>query len=85
MELQINGAMIFNGLLSVAVFFISLWFKRLESDQNDIKNEIRHIKETYQSKELATVQASHVDDVMREIRNELRSINQKLDGKADKS
>lgn len=84
MELQINGAMIFNGLLSIAVFFIGLWFKRLESDQRDIKDDIKHIKETYQSKELARTQASHVDDVMKEIRNELRSINHKLDTKADK-
>jgi hypothetical protein len=84
MELQINGAMVFNGVLSLAVFFIGLWFKRLESDLKEHKDDIVRIKDTYQSKELARVQGGHVDEMMREIRNELRSINQKLDSKEDK-
>lgn len=84
MELQINGAMVFNGVLSLAVFFIGLWFKRLESDLKEHKDDITRIKDTYQSKELARVQGGHVDEMMREIRNELRSINQKLDNKEDK-
>lgn len=84
MELQINGAMVFNGVLSLAVFFIGLWFKRLESDLKEHKDDIARIKDTYQSKELARVQGGHVDEMMREIRNELRSINQKLDSKEDK-
>lgn len=84
MELQISGGMVFNGVLSLAVFFIGLWFKRLESDLKEHKDDIARIKENYQSKEMARLQHAHVDDVMAEIRSELKSINQKLDKKADK-
>lgn len=32
MAMQIDGMMIFNFLVSIAVFFIGLWFKRLDKD-----------------------------------------------------
>ncbi|HDR1252708.1 TPA: hypothetical protein ACY37O_002070 [Pasteurella multocida] len=84
MELQISGAMIFNFVVSIAVFFGGVWFKRLDADFKDLKAEINKIKETYQSKELANHVNKGFSNQLDRIFDKLDSIEGKLDKKADK-
>ena len=53
MEVHINGMMIFNGLVSVAVFFIGVWFKKLDSEFKSLHDEVKEVKRDYVSKEVA--------------------------------
>ena len=50
MEVHINGMMIFNGLVSVAVFFIGVWFKKLDSEFKSLHDEVKEVKRDYVSK-----------------------------------
>ncbi|PJG83781.1 hypothetical protein [Caviibacterium pharyngocola] len=84
MEIQINGTMIFNLIVSIAVFFIGMWFKRLESDHREVKEDIRQIKEKYQTKEMANHVNLGVSGQLERIFDKLDSIESKLDKKADK-
>lgn len=84
MELQINGAMIFNGLVSIAVFFIGLWFKRLDSEFKQLHDEVADVKRDYLSKEVANIVNKNVMDKLDAITKQLNSITEKLDKKVDK-
>ncbi|MBN6077385.1 hypothetical protein HYE59_07540 [Aggregatibacter actinomycetemcomitans] len=84
MELQINGAMIFNGLISIAMFFIGLWFKRLDSDFKQLHDEVDDVKRDYLSKEVAKIVNNNVMDKLDSITKQLNLITEKLDKKADK-
>ena len=77
MEVHINGMMIFNGLVSVAVFFIGVWFKKLDS-------EFKEVKRDYVSKEVAGITNQSILDKLGAISEQLQSITKKLDNKADK-
>ncbi|MBE2895469.1 hypothetical protein HPC38_01055 [Pasteurellaceae bacterium HPA106] len=84
MEFQISGEWVFNGVVSIAVTFVGFWLKSVKDELHDFKIEIKEVRDKYQTKELAQVNQGHFDTVLLEIRNELKSINQKLDNKADK-
>ncbi|HHE3462908.1 hypothetical protein ROV36_10840 [Pasteurella multocida] len=84
MELQISGAMVFNFVVSIAVFFGGVWFKRLDADFKELKAEINKIKESYQTKELANHVNSGFSSQLDRIFDKLDSIEGKLDKKADK-
>ncbi|MBN6074292.1 hypothetical protein HYE60_03285 [Aggregatibacter actinomycetemcomitans] len=84
MELQINDAMIFNGLVSIAMFFIGLWFKRLDSDFKQLHDEVDDVKRDYLSKEVAKIVNNNVMDKLDSITKQLNLITEKLDKKADK-
>ncbi|QOF68311.1 hypothetical protein IFE17_02730 [Actinobacillus sp. GY-402] len=84
MEIQINGMMIFNGLISIAVFFIGLWFKSLQGTITEIEDEIKDVKRSYQSKELAQHESRSLQRQLDEILSNVKRINEKLDSKADK-
>ncbi|MFZ7175244.1 hypothetical protein ACLSYX_10555 [[Pasteurella] aerogenes] len=84
MELQINGMMIFNFVVSVAVFFIGIWFKRLDADFAKLSEEIKQIKDHYQTKEMAQHINHGVSAQLDRIFDKLDSIEGKLDKKADK-
>lgn len=84
MEIQLTGSLIFNLVIGVAGTFISFWIHGLDKKFDELKAQINDIKHEYQSKEIAQEQAKHLDDVLTEIRNELKRINEKLDKKADK-
>ncbi|OZN24429.1 hypothetical protein CFY87_09300 [Actinobacillus seminis] len=83
MEVHINGMMIFNGLVSVAVFFIGVWFKKLDSEFKSLHDEVKEVKRDYVSKELAGTNQSILDK-LGAISEQLQSITKKLDNKADK-
>lgn len=85
MELQINGTMIFNFVVGVAVFFIGAWFRRLDSDQKELKEDIKQIKNTYQTKEMANQVDKGFSGQLQQIFDKLEKIEGKLDNKADKS
>lgn len=84
MAMQIDGMMIFNFLVSIAVFFIGLWFKRLDKDFGEFQQEIKEIKQDYQSKEMAQQVNKSVENQLDRILLKLDQIEQKLDKKADK-
>ncbi|MDG6895053.1 hypothetical protein [Volucribacter amazonae] len=84
MNLAISGEWLFNGVVSIAVTFVGFWLRSVKEEIKELKSECNQIKENYQSKEMAQLNAKHSDDILREIRTELRAINQKLDKKADK-
>lgn len=84
MELQINGMMIFNFVVSIAVFFIGIWFKRLDADFAKLSEEIKQIKDHYQTKEMARHINHGVSTQLDRIFDKLDSIEGKLDKKADK-
>ncbi|ARU65476.1 hypothetical protein FWK45_08830 [Histophilus somni] len=84
MAIQIDGMMIFNLLVGVAVFFIGLWFKRLDKDFGELQQEIKDIKQDYQSKEMAQQINRSVETQLDRILSKLNQIEQKLDNKVDK-
>lgn len=84
MEVHINGMMIFNGLVSVAVFFIGVWFKKLDSEFKSLHDEVKEVKRDYVSKELAGITNQSILDKLGAISEQLQSITKKLDNKADK-
>lgn len=84
MEVHINGMMIFNGLVSVAVFFIGVWFKKLDSEFKSLHDEVKEVKRDYVSKEVANITNQSILDKLGAISEQLQSITKKLDNKADK-
>ena len=84
MELHINGIMVFNALVSIAVFFIGLWFKRLDGEFKQLHDEVDQVKRDYLSKEVAGIVNKNVMDKLDAITKQLNSITEKLDRKADK-
>ncbi|OFQ20902.1 hypothetical protein HMPREF2948_00190 [Haemophilus sp. HMSC073C03] len=84
MEVHINGMMIFNGLVSVAVFFIGVWFKKLDSEFKSLHDEVKEVKRDYVSKEVAGITNQSILDKLGAISEQLQSITKKLDNKADK-
>ena len=84
MEVHINGMMIFNGLVSVAVFFIGVWFKKLDSEVKSLHEEVKEVKRDYVSKEVASITNQSILDKLGAISEQLQSITKKLDNKADK-
>ena len=84
MEVHINGMMIFNGLVSVAVFFIGVWFKKLDSEFKSLHDEVKEVKRDYVSKEVASITKQSILDKLGAISEQLQSITKKLDNKADK-
>lgn len=84
MEVHINGMMIFNGLVSIAVFFIGVWFKKLDSEFKSLHDELKEMKRDYVSKEVAGITNQNILDKLGAISEQLQSITKKLDNKADK-
>lgn len=84
MDVHINGMMIFNGLVSVAVFFIGVWFKKLDSEFKSLHDEVKEVKRDYVSKEVAGITNQSILDKLGAISEQLQSITKKLDNKADK-
>ncbi|STO92855.1 Uncharacterised protein [Haemophilus pittmaniae] len=84
MEVHINGMMIFNGLVSVAVFFIGVWFKKLDSEFKSLHDEVKEVKRDYVSKEVAGIVNKNVMEKLDAITKQLNTITEKLDRKADK-
>ena len=84
MEVHINGMMIFIGLVSVAVFFIGVWFKKLDSEFKSLHDEVKEVKRDYVSKEVAGITNQSILDKLGAISEQLQSITKKLDNKADK-
>ena len=77
MEVHINGMMIFNGLVSVAVFFIGVWFKKLDSEFKSLHDEVKEVKRDYVSKEVASITNQSISDKLGAISEQLQSITKK--------
>lgn len=84
MDLHINGIMVFNALVSIAVFFIGLWFKRLDGEFKQLHDEVDQVKRDYLSKEVSNIVNKNVMEKLDAITKQLNSITEKLDKKADK-
>ena len=82
--MEVSSEMIFNFILSVAIFFIGIWFKRLEKDHQEVKDEIKTVERRYQTKELAQHASKSIDAQLERIFDKLDAIEGKLDKKADK-
>lgn len=84
MDLQISGEWVFNGVVSIAVTFVGFWLRSIKEELKEIKQECKDIRDKYQTKELAKVHSTHTDNILAEIRDELKAMNHKLDKKVDK-
>lgn len=84
MDLQISGEWLFNGVVSIAVTFVGFWLKSVKENLKELKHECKEIRDSYQSKELAKLYSSHTEQILSEIRDELKAMNHKLDQKMDK-
>ncbi|WP_410687571.1 hypothetical protein [Avibacterium paragallinarum] len=84
MDLQISGEWVFNGVVSIAVTFVGFWLKSVKEELKELKQECKDIRNNYQTKELAKVHSTHTDNILAEIRDELKAMNHKLDSKVDK-
>ncbi|AWX14261.1 hypothetical protein CEP49_06705 [Mergibacter septicus] len=84
MGVQISGDWIFNGVVSIAVCFIGMWLRSVKETLNELKNENKEMRHTFQSKEVAAKVEQNLQATMTQILVQLKMLNEKLDKKADK-
>ncbi|AJO90336.1 TPA: hypothetical protein ACPQYX_000886 [Haemophilus influenzae] len=57
---------------------------KVAENQHAIKALEKQMQQDFQSKELAEVKDKHFESILKEVRDQLKEINQKLDKKVDK-
>ena len=57
---------------------------RVAENEHAIKALEKQMQHDFQSKELAEVKDKHLESILKEVRDQLKEINQKLDKKVDK-
>ena len=57
---------------------------KVAENQHAIKALEKQMQQDFQSKELAEVKNKHFESILKEVRDQLKEINQKLDKKVDK-
>ena len=57
---------------------------KVAENEHDIKALEKQMQHDFQSKELAEVKDKHFESILKEVRDQLKEINQKLDKKVDK-
>ncbi|BBF06610.1 hypothetical protein [Haemophilus influenzae] len=57
---------------------------KVAENEHAIKALEKHMQHDFQSKELAEVKDKHFESILKEVRDQLKEINQKLDKKVDK-
>lgn len=57
---------------------------KVAENEHAIKDLEKQMQHDFQSKELAEVKDKHFESILKEVRDQLKEINQKLDKKVDK-
>lgn len=57
---------------------------KVAENEHGIKSLEKQMQQDFQSKELAEVKDKHFESILKEVRDQLKEINQKLDKKVDK-
>ena len=57
---------------------------KVANNEKAIRELEKSVERDYQRKEMAEVKDKHMESILKEVRDQLKEINQKLDKKADK-
>lgn len=77
--------MLYQLLLGLVSLFGGIWIRRLQLDIRDLEESVDRIRTEYQRRDDALRDYSHVSDNIRDIKNSLNRILDKLDKKADRT
>ncbi|MCL0587564.1 hypothetical protein [Klebsiella pneumoniae] len=77
--------MLYQLLLGLVSLFGSIWIRRLQLDIRDLEESVDRIRTEYQRRDDALRDYSQVSDNIRDIKNSLNRILDKLDKKADRT
>ncbi|EOG2202986.1 MULTISPECIES: hypothetical protein [Klebsiella] len=72
-------------LLGLVILFGGIWIRRLQLDIRDLEESVDRIRTEYQRRDDALRDYSQVSDNIRDIKNSLNRILDKLDKKADRT
>ncbi|EOF4706304.1 hypothetical protein ACKWWX_004777 [Klebsiella oxytoca] len=77
--------MLYQLLLGLVSLFGGIWIRRLQLDIRDLEDSVDRIRTEYQRRDDALRDYSQVSDNIRDIKNSLNRILDKLDKKADRT
>lgn len=77
--------MLYQLLLGLVTLFGGIWIRRLQFDIRDLEESVDRIRTEYQRRDDALRDYSQVSDNIRDIKNSLNRILDKLDKKADRT
>ena len=77
--------MLYQLLLGLVTLFGGIWIRRLQLDIRDLEESVDRIRTEYQRRDDALRDYSQVSDNIRDIKNSLNRILDKLDNKADRT
>ena len=80
-----NPDQLYQLLLGLVTLFGGIWIRRLQLDIRDLEESVDRIRTEYQRRDDALRDYSLVSDNIRDIKNSLNRILDKLDKKADRT
>ncbi|EOV2104617.1 hypothetical protein ACOD9E_004003 [Klebsiella pneumoniae] len=80
-----NPDQLYQLLLGLVTLFGGIWIRRLQLDIRDLEESVDRIRSEYQRRDDALRDYSQVSDNIRDIKNSLNRILDKLDKKADRT
>ena len=76
---------IYQLLLGLVTLFGGIWIRRLQSDIRDLEEDVDRIRNEYQRRDDAQRDYTLISDNIKDIKNTLNRILDKLDKKADRT
>ncbi|HDL8234122.1 TPA: hypothetical protein R5C98_001299 [Yersinia enterocolitica] len=76
---------IYQLLLGLVTLFGGIWIRRLQSDIRDLEEDVDRIRDEYQRRDDAQRDYTLISDNIKDIKNTLNRILDKLDKKADRT
>lgn len=76
---------IYQLLLGLVSLFGGIWIRRLQSDIRDLEDDVDRIRDEYQRRDDAQRDYALISDNIKDIKNTLNRILDKLDKKADRT
>lgn len=76
---------IYQLLLGLVAAFGGIWIRRLQSDIRDLEEDVDRIRDEYQRRDDALRDYALISDNIKDIKNTLNRILDKLDKKADRT
>jgi septation ring formation regulator EzrA len=76
---------IYQLLLGLVSLFGGIWIRRLQSDIRDLEEDVDRIRDEYQRRDDALRDYALISDNIKDIKNTLNRILDKLDKKADRT
>ncbi|EMG3143399.1 hypothetical protein RHR88_000418 [Klebsiella pneumoniae] len=80
-----NPDQLYQLLLGLVTLFGGIWIRRLQLDIRDLEESVDRIRTEYQRRDDASRDYNLVSDNIRDIKNSLNRILDKLDKKADRT